>query len=119
MAKKEIKHQTINNLSLQVGDTIVIHQKGHSAFTGIVIKKHAGSGPSATFTVRAILSGIGVEKIYPLHSPLINKIERIKSARVRRSKLYYLREKIGKKAELKDKKSKAPAKKTRRAKIKK
>ena len=121
MVKKEIKQQKIDRLSLKVGDTITVYQKGQAAFTGVVIKKHAGLSPSATFTVWAILSGVGVEKIYPLHSPLITKIERIKSAQVRRAKLYYLREKVGKKAELKEKttKPKAPAQKTRRVKAKK
>jgi len=83
-------------LDIKVGDTVKIYQKGRSPFAGIVIKKHGGESPSATFCVRAVLEGIGVEKIYPLHSPLINKIEILKRARVRRAKLYYLRKIVGK-----------------------
>ena len=120
MKKKAVKSKEILNIAICVGDTVIVHQKSNSDFCGIVIKRHAGNSPSATFTVRAILSGFGVEKIYPLHSPLITKIERLKSARVRRAKLYYLRDRVGKKAELKEKtKNLKPAKKTRRAKTKK
>jgi len=102
MAKKEIKSKEINRLDLEVGDTVSIHQKGHAVFTGVIIKKHKKSDPSASFTIRTILSGVGVEKIYPLHLPTITKIERIKRAKVRRAKLYYLRDKIGKKTQLKE-----------------
>lgn len=62
-------------------------------FEGIVIAKKHGNEPGATFTVRRVISGVGVEKIFPLHSPTIEKIEIIKKARVRRAKLYYLRKK--------------------------
>ena len=62
-------------------------------FEGMVIAKKHGNEPGATFTVRRIISGIGVEKIFPLHSPRIEKIEIIKKAKVRRAKLYYLRTK--------------------------
>lgn len=85
-----------NTLEIKIGDTVKIYQKGRSPFTGIVIARHGGASPSATFCVRAILDGIGVEKIYPLHSPLINKIEILKRAKVRRAKLYYLRKIVGK-----------------------
>lgn len=83
------------------GDTVAVYQKGQSVFKGVVIARHAGSGPSATFTVRAILSGVGVEKIYPLHSPLIKKIKKLRTGKIRRAKLYYLRGKIGKEAKIK------------------
>jgi len=93
------------------GDIVRIHQKikeGNKeriqVFEGIVIKTHRRSGPSATFTVRKIASGVGVERIYLLQSPNIVKIEFKKSSRVRRAKLYYLRNLSGKALKLKEKK---------------
>ena len=61
-------------------------------FEGIILALHRLNTPSATMTVRKISEGIGVEKIYPLHSPLVEKITPVKQARVRRAKLYYLRD---------------------------
>jgi len=89
----------------RVGDTIKvfyrIREEGKERiqpFDGIVIARK-GAGVSKTFTVRKIASqGIGVERIFPLHSPNIQKIEVLKKGKVRRAKLYYLRERIGKKA---------------------
>lgn len=93
------------------GDIVRIHQKIKEGtkeriqvFEGIVIKTHGKSGPSATFTVRKIASGVGVERVYPLNSPSIVKIEFKKSSRVRRAKLYYLRNLSGKALRMKDKK---------------
>ena len=106
--KKRESAKLIFGGDIEIGDTLNIFQKGASPFLGIVIKKNSGGGPSATFTIRGIYSGVGVEKIYPLYSPTIIKIERLKSAKVRRAKLYYLRDKIGKKAELKEKNKKTP-----------
>lgn len=60
-------------------------------FEGLVIAKKGGVGANATFTVRKIASGVGVERIYPLHSPNIAKIDIVKSTKVRRAKLYYVR----------------------------
>lgn len=73
-------------------------------FEGIVLARKHGKEIGATITVRKIISGIGVEKIFPLHSPTIEKIEIIKRGKVRRAKLYYLRKVKGKKARLKKKK---------------
>ena len=74
------------------------------AFEGVVIRKR-GDGVSASFTVRRISYGVGVERTFPLHSPRIDKIQVLKRAAVRRSKLYYLRELAGKAARLKEKRT--------------
>ncbi len=68
---------------------------------GLVLARRHGKGINATITVRKVISGIGVEKILPIHSPLIQKIEIIKRGKVRRAKLFYLREAKGRKARLK------------------
>ncbi len=95
--------------SFRVGDTVKVSmsikegdKQRVQAFEGVVIGLR-GSGTRETFIVRKISYGIGVEKIFPVHSPLINKIELIKEGVVRRAKLYYLREKKGKAAKLKEK----------------
>ncbi len=90
------------------GDTVKVHVKiteGEKeriqAFQGVVISKRGG-GTGATFTVRKVSYGIGVERIFPLHSPAIDKIEVITRGRVRRSKIYYLRKLRGKAARIKE-----------------
>ncbi len=90
------------------GDTLRVHVKIKEGekeriqvFQGIVIARR-GSGTGATFTVRKMSAGIGVERIFPLHSPNIDKIERIKIGSVRRAKLNYLRELTGKSARIKE-----------------
>ena len=90
------------------GDTLRVHVKIKEGdkeriqvFQGIVIGRR-GSGTGATFTVRKMSAGIGVERIFPLHSPNIDKIERIKIGSVRRAKLNYLRELTGKSARIKE-----------------
>jgi len=70
-------------------------------FEGIVIARKHGKGITATFTVRRIVDNVGVEKTFPLHSPLIEKIEVLKKGKVRRAKLYYLREAKGKRGKIK------------------
>lgn len=88
-------------LGIRAGDTVRVHQriqdKGKTRiqiFEGIVLARKHGNEPGATFTVRKVTSGVGVEKIYPLYSPNIDKIEIVKRAKVRRAKLYYIREKV-------------------------
>ena len=71
------------------------------AFEGLVIAVKHGRGKTGTFTIRKISSGIGVERVFPLHTPTIEKIEILSQAKVRRAKLYYLRGRIGKKAKMK------------------
>jgi large subunit ribosomal protein L19 len=90
------------------GDTVKVYVKikeGEKeriqAFQGVVISKRGG-GTRATFTVRKVSYGIGVERIFPLHSPVIDKIEVITHGRVRRSKIYYLRKLRGKAARIKE-----------------
>jgi large subunit ribosomal protein L19 len=91
------------------GDTIKVHvrvvegeRQRVQIFEGIVIRRR-GSQLSETFTVRKISFGVGVERTFPLHSPMIAKIERVTQGDVRRAKLYYLRDRIGKKAKVKEK----------------
>jgi len=71
-------------------------------FEGVVIRRR-GSGLSETFTVRKVTQGIGIEKIFPIHSPVIEKIEVLRRGRVRRARIYYIRERMGKKARIREK----------------
>ena len=86
----------------RAGDTIRVHarivegsRERIQMFEGVVIKRH-GAGISATYTVRKISNGVGVERTFPLHSPRVDKIDVLRYGRVRRAKLYYLRERTGK-----------------------
>ena len=91
------------------GDTVKVHVKIKEGekervqiFQGVVISKRKGT-VNATFTVRKVSYGVGVERIFPLHSPVINKIEVISRGRVRRAKIYYLRKLRGRAARIKEK----------------
>ena len=93
---------------MRPGDTVRVHVKVREGdkeriqvFEGIVIAQHRG-GARATFTVRKVSFGQGVERIFPLHSPIIDRIEVVRSARVRRAKLYFLRKLRGKAARLRE-----------------
>ena len=94
--------------AIKPGDTVKVHVKVREGdkeriqvFEGIVIGMHRG-GARASFTVRKISFGQGVERIFPLHSPIIQKVEVLRSAKVRRAKLYYLRDLKGKAARMRD-----------------
>jgi large subunit ribosomal protein L19 len=92
----------------EIGDSIVVHNKIKEGareriqlFDGVVIAKKNG-GISATFTVRKMAYGIGVEKTFPLHSPNVVKVDVTRRGKVRRAKLYYVRERVGKAAKVKE-----------------
>lgn len=92
----------------RVGDTVKVYAKikeGNrertQAFEGTVIKRQNG-GAKETFTVRKFSNGVGVEKTWPLHSPIVTKIQVVRKGKVRRAKLYYLRDRIGKRAKVKE-----------------
>ena len=96
--------------AFNIGDTVRIHNKivegtreRIQMFEGTVIAKNGG-GISETFTVRRISYGCGVEKVFPIHSPNVVKVDVIRRGKVRRAKLFYLRDKVGKDAKVKEKK---------------
>ena len=93
-----------------VGDTVKVHVKVKEGekeriqvFEGMVIARRGGS-VNTSFTVRKISDGVGVERIFPLHSPILDKVEVVRQGRVRRAKLFYLRELRGKAARIQEKK---------------
>jgi large subunit ribosomal protein L19 len=97
---------------LKAGQTVRVYQKikeGNKErvqpFEGLVLAVKHGRGINGTFCVRKIAEGVGVERTYPLHSPTIDKIKVLKTSKVRRAKLYYMRERFGKKARMKNKKA--------------
>ncbi len=94
--------------SLRAGDTVRVHVKIKEGdkyriqvFEGVVVARKR-AGISSTFTVRKVSFGYGIERIFPLHSPIIDKLEVVKSGKVRRARLYYLRGRRGKAARLKE-----------------
>ncbi|MCQ2545723.1 MAG: 50S ribosomal protein L19 [Clostridia bacterium] len=95
--------------AFNVGDTVKVHVKIKEGnreriqiFEGFVLKRQNG-GIGETFTVRRIASGVGVEKTFPIHSPLVEKIEVVRRGRVRRARLHYMRQRTGKSAKIKTK----------------
>lgn len=108
---KSIQHEQMKNKVpvLDVGNTVRVHvriKEGNKeriqVFEGIIIKKQGG-GVNATFTVRRISYGVGVEKTFLVHSPLVEKVEVVRVGKARRAKLYYLRDRVGKAAKTKEK----------------
>ena len=109
LIKELTKSQLKEAVSVTVGDTVRVHVKVKEGsrervqvFEGTVIAKKHG-GIEETFTVRRISYGVGVEKVFPLHSPTIVKIETVRQGKVRRAKLYYLRDRVGKAAKVREK----------------
>ena len=92
----------------RIGDTVKVHVKIREGdkeriqiFEGLVIRSHKAK-MGATFTVRKISYGVGVERIFPVHSPQIDKVEILRHGRIRRSRLYYLRDRVGKAARIRE-----------------
>lgn len=107
----EEEYKIAENHEFNIGDTVDVHVKIKEGnreriqiFTGTVIKRQ-NSGLNETFTVRKISSGVGVERTFPMHSPKISKVEVKRQGKVRRAKLYYLRDRVGKAAKTKEKKN--------------
>ena len=107
---KSIEHEQLKDKipELKVGDTVKVHQRIKEGnreriqiFEGIIIKKQGG-GVNATFTVRKIAYGVGVEKTFLVHSPMVEKVELVRVGKARRAKLYYLRDRVGKAAKTKE-----------------
>ncbi len=97
-----------NAPQVEIGDTVKVHvriQEGDKSriqiFEGTVIAKKHG-GISETFTVRRVAHGCGIERVFPLHSPAVDKVELVRHGKVRRAKLYYLRDRVGKAAKVKE-----------------
>lgn len=93
---------------IKIGDTVKVHvniREGEreriQVFEGTIIARN-GSGISETFTVRRVSYGVGLERVFPVHSPNVAKVELVRSGKVRRSKLYYLRDRVGKSAKVKE-----------------
>ena len=103
--KEQVKTDVVD---FSVGDSVKVYVKiiegdteRQQLFAGVVIARR-GSGVEETFTVRRVTAGMGVERVFPLNSPRIAKIEVVRKGSVRRSKLYYLRDKVGKAAKVKE-----------------
>jgi len=101
-----------------IGDTVRVHfrivegeKERVQVFEGVVIGRKGGEGPEAKFTVRRVAFGEGVERVFPLHSPRVEKVEVTREGKVRRAKLYYLRDRAGKAARVKAKERAATKKK--------
>ena len=107
---KSIEHEQLKSKipMLKVGDTVKVHvrikegnRESIQVFEGIIIKKQGG-GVNATFTVRRVAYGVGVEKTFLIHSPMVEKVELVRVGKARRAKLFYLRDRLGKSAKTKE-----------------
>lgn len=110
MSKIETQYKKKNLTKFSPGDTVKVHvritegdKERIQVFQGTVIKKRGG-GLGASFTVRKVSAGVSIERIFPVHSPNVTKIERLRMGRVRRAKLYYLRNLTGKQSRIVEKK---------------
>ena len=108
---QELNKQTLSAEApkVRIGDTVRVHVKVKEGsreriqvFEGTVIAKKHG-GINETFTVRRVAHGCGIERVFPLHSPTVEKVELVRNGKVRRAKLYYLRDRVGKAAKVKSK----------------
>jgi large subunit ribosomal protein L19 len=115
---QKIERKSLRNTEydFSVGDTVRVHvrvvegdKEREQAFQGVVLQRRGG-GLRETFTVRKISSGIGVERVFPLHSPNIKSIKVIRRGKIRRAKLYYLRNLVGKAARIAEKRTPRPVK---------
>ena len=105
-ALKQISNSSLKSEApvINVGDTVKVHVRiteGDQVFEGTVIAKKHG-GIHETFTVRRVAHGCGIERVFPVHSPVVEKVEVVRSGKVRRAKLYYLRDRVGKAAKVKE-----------------
>lgn len=116
LEKVERRSLKDKNYPIEIGDTVRVKvrviegaKEREQAFQGVVIQRRGG-GAGETFTVRKISSGIGVERIFPIHSPNIKSVEVIRKGKIRRAKLYYLRNLVGKAARITEKRTERPKK---------
>lgn len=116
--KKQLKDETFD---FNIGDTVRVlvrvvegGKERQQAFQGVVLQRK-GSGARETFTVRKISSGIGVERVFPLHSPNVVEVKVMRKGKVRRAKLYYLRDRVGKAARIREKTSQVTGKARKKA----
>lgn len=107
--KKQIQTLPVNELKFKTGYTVRVYQKVKEgdkhrlqAFEGLIIAIKHGQGINGTITVRKVSNGVGVERIFPIHAPFVEKIEIVRKSKVRRAKLYYIRQKSAKGARLKE-----------------
>ncbi len=105
----ERDHMRFDIPAIRIGDTVKVHVKIREGdkeriqiFEGLVIRSHKAK-MGATVTVRKVSYGVGVERIFPIHSPQIDRIEILRRGRIRRSRLYYLRQRVGKAARIREK----------------
>jgi len=111
MAKKKVKQTKQKVTDYTTGDTVKVHVRIHEEegkvrvqiFEGVVLRRR-GSGAGETFTVRRMSHGEGVERVFPVQSPIIDHVELVKKGKVRRARLYYLRSRKGKSAKIAEKK---------------
>lgn len=106
MSESSLKTENVPQIA--IGDTVKVHVKIKDGekyriqiFEGTVIAKKHG-GIHETFTVRRVAHGCGIERVFPVHSPVVDKVEVVRSGKVRRAKLYYLRDRVGKAAKVKE-----------------
>ena len=106
MSESSLKTENVPQIA--IGDTVKVHVKIKDGekyriqiFEGTVIAKKHG-GIHETFTVRRVAHGCGIERVFPVHSPVVDKVEIVRSGKVRRAKLYYLRDRVGKAAKVKE-----------------